>query len=311
MRENTIQAVKQRKVRKKIKMEELSMQFTPYISRFYHYFLRISRLSLIICFAVILLFSGCSNTPESNSRTDADDFKSLGEKIIDLVTFPIKNSEESTNNSTGTEASNTLSSRAAKPLINTKNAYLEQEKSLMSGVSEDVVKTYQQALILMKQKKWSAAINLFDQVITKQEYLSGAYINKALILKQLSTQVGREQRTEQLNESERLIDKAISVNPLNPYAHYFKGQFLQNKGQFEQAEESYAEALHIWPNYTKAQLSMAVLLELYRGKLLEAYQFYSVYLAIENNDKQVIRWQAALAIKIKRAGLTLPVREGE
>ena len=39
--------------------------------------------------------------------------------------------------------------------------------------------------------------------------------------------------------------------------------------------------------------------------------YYSAFLKNHAEDKQVQRWQAALAIKIKRAGLTLPEEQGE
>ena len=108
-----------------------------------------------------------------------------------------------------------------------------------------------------------------------------------------------------------LIEPAIKTNPSNPYAHNFKGQILQGKGEFEQAEQSYVTALTLWPNYTEAQLNIAVLLELYRGKFIEAYQYYHIYLLNKPEDQLVKRWQAALAIKINRAGLSVPTIKGE
>ena len=66
--------------------------------------------------------------------------------------------------------------------------------------------------------------------------------------------------------------------------------------------------MSIWPAFIQAQLSMAVLLELYQGKLIEAYEYYSAYLLNQGEDIQVERWQAALAIKIKRAGISMPTQ---
>jgi len=251
-----------------------------------------------------LLLSGCSSTPK---KADSDggtvDLKSMSKNIIDLVVLP---NNEQIQKPNGTQ----------QTILKRKNRYLEQEELLMRGVSEEVIATYQRALVLMEQQEWLAASALFEQVIAKQANLSGSYVNQALILKVLNKQQQGVKRTEQTNQvkqvnaSELLLDKAISVNPLNPYAQYFKGQVLQEKGQFEQAEQHYATALSIWPNYTEAQLNMAILLELYRGKLLDAHQYYTAYLQLNVDDKQVQRWQAALAIKIKRAGLKLPVQKG-
>ena len=62
----------------------------------------------------------------------------------------------------------------------------------------------------------------------------------------------------------------------------------------------------LWPQYPQAQLNLAILLELYRGKLLQARQYYLAYLANKSNDEQAKRWLAGVEIKIQRAGLTLP-----
>lgn len=292
------------------------MLFSPYISlppdiKFSSsYFARNNTLYLTVLLLLTLLTSACTNTPNRNAP---DDLKSISKNITDLVVLPNNESIEDFEGNEQTQQIQT-SIGSKQTALNNKNAYLEQEARLMSGVPEDVIATYQQALVLMEQQKWLAANVLFDQVIAKQANLSGSYVNQALILKALSAQqqsTEQAKQTKEVNESELLIDKAISVNPLNPYAQHFKGQILQAKGLFEQAEQRYATALSIWPHYSEAQLSMAVLLELYRGKLLEAYQYYATYLQLMGEDKQVQRWQAALAIKIKRAGLTLPVQEGE
>lgn len=293
------------------------MRFTPYISlppylkfsssnfymNTYMNRMRQNAIYFIVLLLLTLLMSACTNTLNRNAP---DDLKSMSKDISDLVALPHNESIEGNEQAQQIQISTGMS----QPASNTKNAYLEQEARLMSGVPDDVIATYQQALVLMEQQKWLAANALFDQVIAKQANLSGSYVNQALILKALSKQQSTEQ-AKQEKASELLIDKAISVNPLNPYAQHFKGQILQAKGQFEQAEQHYATALSIWPHYSEAQLDMAVLLELYRGKLLDAYQYYTAYLQLKVDDKQVQRWQAALAIKIKRAGLTLPVQEGE
>lgn len=269
------------------------MQFVPYIKFCYSGFVRSNTLSLVSLVVTTLLVSGCSNMP---------DFKSISKNIIDLVNIP---------NEDANAYKNQIDKNTQQPILSTKNTYLDQEAHLMSGVSKDVIAFYQKALVLMEQKQWQAALSLFDQVIAKQPNLSGSYVNQAMILKKLSEQQSGSQRTEQLIKSELLIDTAIRINSLNPYALHFKGQLLQDKGLFEQAEQRYAAALSIWPSYAQAQLSMAVLLELYRGKLLDAYQYYSVYLLNKPEDQQVKRWQAALAIKINRAGLSLPIINGE
>lgn len=280
----------------------LLMQFVPYIKFLHGRLARHNMITLTALFLLMLLVSACSSVPnQEGSLDESGDLKSISKNMTDLVEVPEHGGNEQVQSSNITQQS----------LPNTKNAYLEQEALVMSGVPNDVITTYQQALRLMEQHKWKAANALFDQVIASQPDLSGSYVNQALILMELSKQQQSDNRATQRNAAELLIDKAISVNSLNPYAQYEKGKMLQDKGKFEQAEQGYANALSIWPSFTQAQLSMAILLELYRGKLLEAYSYYTVYLQQNVDDKQVQRWQAALAIKIKRAGLVLPVQKGK
>jgi len=278
------------------------MQFVPYIKFLRRYLARYNIIPLTTLFSLTLFLSACSSTQNQQDKvTDKGDFSSIIKDITDLVEFPWNEETQQTQSSNSTP----------QPLSNTKNTYLEQEARLMSEVPDDVIATYQKALLLMDQQEWKAANALFDQVIAKQPNLSGSYVNQALILTALSKQQPVVKRKEQLKAAELFIDKAINVNSLNPYALHAKGKILQDKGMFEQAEQHYAKALSIWPSYAQAQLSMAILLELYRGKLLEAYSYYSAYLQQNADDKQVQRWQAALTIKLKRAGQHLPAQKGE
>lgn len=183
--------------------------------------------------------------------------------------------------------------------IPAKNLYVEQQKNQPLVVPENVRNDYQQAINLMNAKEWAQAEVLLDQVILNQPNLSGAYVNKAIIAKQ----------REDFVQAQLLLNKAIEVNSLNLYAHHLQGQIYRLQGQFEKAEQSYLAALAIWPDFAEVHASMAILLELYRGRLLEAYAYYHSYLAINSDDAEVRRWLAGLEIKIKRAGLTIPTKE--
>lgn len=174
------------------------------------------------------------------------------------------------------------------------NSFSEKKDEKMQDVPLVVIEIYNKAIRSMTKKNWQAASDLFDQVIVKQPQLSGSYVNKALIAK----------HQQHVKKAREYIDKAISVNHLNPYAHHIKGQLLKSEGDFLQAEQSYLTALNIWPNYAEVHVSMAVLLELYRGKLLDAYRYYQSYLVLQPKDIEVQRWFAGLKIKLKRAGLT-------
>lgn len=179
------------------------------------------------------------------------------------------------------------------------NLYLQQKSSQATTVPTKVIKDYQQAISLMEDKKWQQAQRLFDQVIVAQPQLSGSYVNKAIIAK----------KQGKLTQAQGLLNKAIAANRLNLYAHHLQGKIYRLQGQFDKAEQSYLAALAIWPDFAQAHASMAILLELYRGRLLDAHSYYSSYLLLNSDDEEVKRWQAGLEIKIKRAGLAVPIVE--
>ncbi|MGI2171701.1 tetratricopeptide repeat protein [Shewanella sp. MF05960] len=241
--------------------------------------------ALLGLFSVVLLAS-CSSAPNSNnlsSQTRSEPSVNAADKdIVDLVNL----------NSKG--ANNSLSDIAGS--TDTRNAYLEQAPQRLAEVPAAVLAQYQQAINAMKNQQWQSANSLFDDVIAAQPQLSGAYVNKALIA--INQQA--------FAQADTLLEQAIKANSNNPYAHQIKANLARKNGQYAQAEQGYISALTLWPQYPQAQLNLAILLELYRGKLLQARQFYLAYLANQPDDEQAKRWLAGVEIKIKRAGLTLP-----
>ena len=247
--------------------------------------------ALIIVLGLVLL-QGCSNiTGNMNEKSNEaetqtpETLEALGKDITDLVDIPNKSGELSTGTDGMVEAANRK-----------RNGYLDQKQQRLANVPSYVITKYKQALTLMTKQEWLKAEKLFDEILVIQPQLSGAYVNKALIaIQQKNFSIANQQ-----------LDKALEVNALNPYAYQMKGRVARLTGDFEAAEKSYLKALDIWPEYPEAQVNLAILLELYRGRLLDARKYYSSYLELQADDQQVQRWLAGVEIKIKRAGLVLP-----
>ncbi len=231
---------------------------------------------------------GCSSLSEKELSSDKE-LHHLGKDIVDMVTVDNKQTPSANEASSNKSAKNEQLSPTATAI---KNLYLEQQAN--SKVSAASAANFKAALTLMHAKKWQKAQQLLDKIIAQQPELSGSYVNKALIFMQ----------QKQLVAANEQLIKAITANPLNPYAHNLQGQIARLQGNFSLAEKSYRQALTIWPQYSQAQLNMAILLELYRGQLVNAKKHYQAYLKIKPQDKQVQRWLAGLNIKIKRAGTT-------
>jgi tetratricopeptide (TPR) repeat protein len=243
---------------------------------------------IMTLFLILVLLQGCSNTTgneDGSEKQTPETLAALSKEFTDLVDVPNANGQLSADKKGLLEASKSK-----------RNDYLEQKQVRLANVPLYVIEKYKQALALMTNKEWLKAEQLFDQVLVSQPQLSGAYVNKALIAIQ----------QKDLSRANKQLNKALAVNPLNPYAYEIKGRIARLNGHFEQAEHNYLKALDIWPEYPEAQVNLAILLELYRGRLLDAHKYYSAYLAMQADDQQVKRWRAGVEIKIKRAGLVLP-----
>jgi len=166
--------------------------------------------------------------------------------------------------------------------------YLRNKPLVMQAIPANVKDLYQSALTAMQQQNFPQANQLFLQVIDLRPELAGSYVNLALIA----------QKTQQLALAEKYLEQALQVNPLNPYAHNLKGLLARQSGDFDLAEKSYLQALKSLPTYADAHLNLAILSELYRGKLSLAQRHYQAYLSINKQDKQVQRWLAGLTLKI-------------
>jgi tetratricopeptide (TPR) repeat protein len=252
------------------------MLFNGYTNNFH----KLYHLTLAICISIFI--TACTSAPDSEvnrSKNSPENLKNISDDIVELI---------------ATDKATIKQQGIAQKALNNKNLYLAQQQEKLANVPESIVEQYKKAVLLLQQKQYVQAEKLFTQVINAQPDLSGAYVNKAIIALQ----------QKDLIQANKLVEKAISVNALNPYAHHLKAQIEREQGDFKAAQSSYEKALAIWPGYAKAQLNLAILLELYRGQLLQAKQHYKYYLALQPQDKKVQRWLAGLKIKIKRAGLT-------
>ena len=250
--------------------------------------------TFVLAIILSLGLGACSSNPILDASVEGKDdpvtttLASTGEENI---------TDENENANENTEASNVKEHKTKAPRVPAINLYSQQQVNTPVKVPDNVLKDYQQAISLMNDKKWQQAQVLLDQVIFNQPKLSGSYVNKAIIAEQQG----------KLNQAHASLNKAIAVNKLNLYAHHLQGKIYRLQGEFDKAEQSYLTALEIWPDFAEAHASMGILLELYRGRLLDAHGYYSSYLEIKSDDEEVKRWKAGLEIKIKRAGLEIPI----
>ena len=166
--------------------------------------------------------------------------------------------------------------------------YQRKQQQVQQSIPSHVSALYQRGVAAMEAQQWQQAQALFSKVIEFSPELSGSYLNQAIIA----------QKTQQLVLAQEKINQALKVNPINPYAHNLNGVLARERGDFKLAEQSYLAALNSLPNYADAHLNLAILSELYQGKLALAQQHYQAYLMVHQDDKQVQRWLAGLSLKL-------------
>lgn len=133
---------------------------------------------------------------------------------------------------------------------------------------------------------------VFDSLYQANPDYLGALVNSADISYRLQQHEQAEAAyTKVLAQLENTVDtptqpKVFRVHSLNQLA-----LLAREKGQFEQAENYYRQALALAPENPTVIRNLAILLDLYRGKLAEALALYEQYQSLQQEpDAKVKDW---------------------
>jgi tetratricopeptide (TPR) repeat protein len=148
---------------------------------------------------------------------------------------------------------------------------------------------YQKALGLMKAKSFDKAFTIFTDLTTFYPNLAGAYVNLALIYKAKSDE----------EKAEKIISRALDINPNNVDALIQLAAFSQKKGEFNKVEQYLLTAEAADRSSDTVQYNLAVLYELYLQQYDDAIDHYENYIALtSNDDKEIVkRWVQLLERK--------------
>ena len=163
-----------------------------------------------------------------------------------------------------------------------------------SGASVDVPAAAQaafdSALTAQRAQQWPEAERQLKQLAEKYPQLSGPQLNLALLYAQT-------QRPQQAEES---FKRALQINPNNISAANQYGIWLRSQARFAEAETVYQQALARNPNSAETHLDLAILYDLYMGKLPQALEHYQRYLALIGDEKSPVQsWVADLQRRMK------------
>ncbi len=173
---------------------------------------------------------------------------------------------------------------AAKPVA-TVNPYLANPKP----VPVDIEQLFKRALKLHRLQDWSEAELAWEELTLVAPELSGPYLNLGIVF----------EATDRPEEAARAYQAAIDANPLNVDAYNQLAILKRKSGEFSEAEQLYTQALQVWPDHPASHRNIAILYDLYMGKLEQALDHYQQYESLlDEPDRSLEGWIADLRRRI-------------
>ena len=148
---------------------------------------------------------------------------------------------------------------------------------------------FDRAVSLMQDGQYAAAEVLFQEITSDQPELAGPWVNLGYI----------HMHSGEIDAAEYNFGEALKANPRNCDALNQLGVIARRAGRFADAEKHYTACIDANPNYANAHLNLAILYELYMGRLGEALAAYNEYqLVLPEPDKKVGGWMMDLERRV-------------
>ncbi|MDP1634404.1 MAG: tetratricopeptide repeat protein [Gallionellaceae bacterium] len=160
-----------------------------------------------------------------------------------------------------------------------------ENRSIDKAVRED----FDEALGLLRKKKYAEAIRLLQKVIQKSQN-SAPYINIALAY----------EMTGETGLAEDNLKRALEINPDHPATMNEYALLYRRTGRFDEAKKLYQSLLVKHPSFMPARKNLGVLCELYLNDLRCALDQYEAYNRTLPGDEEVKLW--IIGLKQKSGG---------
>lgn len=228
--------------------------------------------------AAALLLAGCASTPKQTAPAETVDAAAPAEsnepdlvaQLRERMASGTLQRQEKTEDQKPSEAT-ADSSKSPTVAVDT------AKQQAAAAVGAD----YAKALGLMSNGKDDEALGVLKTVAGKAPQFSGPLVNEGLIYL----------RQQKYADAEKVLQDAIKVNALNPFAFNLLGVALREQGKFAAAKTAYESALALDPNYAKAHFNLGVLADLYMQDLPLALSHYQSYQALQGKpDPVVANW---------------------
>ncbi len=173
------------------------------------------------------------------------------------------------------------------PYERKENPYL----ALEGKIKKEAVTKFIEARRALKNSELAQAEKLFEEVSLIAPDLSGPWVMRGdIALKSQNKPLAIEH-----------FQKAISVNVKNINAYIKLAKTQRQLGKFVDAQNTYADALMVWPDFPEAHLNLGILYDIYLNHPLRAQKHMEAYVFLtEDENAQVSLWLRELQ---KRTGV--------
>ncbi len=155
------------------------------------------------------------------------------------------------------------------------NPYLANPRQ----VSGSEQKLFDRALEFHRQQNWPEAELAWQELALAAPKLSGPMLNLGIVY----------EATARPELAENSYRKAIEINRLNVNAYNQLAILKREQGKFAEAETLYTQALRIWPDHPTSHRNIAILYDLYMGKLEQALAHYQRYNQLEEKPERALK----------------------
>jgi Tfp pilus assembly protein PilF len=163
-----------------------------------------------------------------------------------------------------------------------------------TAVSSDAMQRFNFSKTAMAQSSWEIAEEGLLTLVEDYPELSGPSLNLALVYR----------HAQDNRQAEHWFKQSIARNRNNLLAYNQYGIFLREQGRFEQAEETYQQALSISEVDADTHLNLGILYDLYRGDKGAALAHFIRYQELQDSDDRVVAgWIADLERQLNSVAL--------
>ena len=165
-----------------------------------------------------------------------------------------------------------------------------------SRLKKESVLTYINAQRAFDKQQYGAAEILLRQLVVDDKKLSGPWV----MLGDIAS------KKEDYVTAKSDYEEAIRINKDNVNAYLRLALAQREVGEFILSQNTYSEALAIWPDFPEAHLNLSILYDLYLNHPIRAQEHMEAYQFLTNEtDEKVAQWlkdvqsRTGIATKLK------------